>query len=117
MDSIFFFCCHLFSAVQMFLLSMPGFYDWTHMSQLLIEHEKSPTHKKAYQLWMELRNRLRLGKKPSILRIKELSRQRLGMKHTCTNLEKRIKNEIIDILASRIRNSLFIMFHKLNIIQ
>lgn len=55
LDSIFCFCCRLFSGVrQISLASVSGYSDWTHLSQLLSEHEKSPAHMKAYQLWMEL---------------------------------------------------------------
>ncbi|GBL81243.1 hypothetical protein AVEN_143572-1 [Araneus ventricosus] len=46
----------------MSLVSASGFYDWKHMYEQISEHEKSPNHMKAYELWVESNKRIRLGR-------------------------------------------------------
>ena len=59
-DSVFCFCCKLFSlkAIGISSLTHTGSNDWKNMSAILSSHEKSPEHLQNYQKWKELKQRL-----------------------------------------------------------
>ncbi|XP_047129453.1 zinc finger MYM-type protein 5-like [Hydra vulgaris] len=59
-DSVFCFCCKLFSmkAIGISSLTHTGSSDWKNMAAILSSHEKSPEHLQNYQKWKELHQRL-----------------------------------------------------------
>ena len=59
-DSVFCFCCKLFSlkAIGISSLTHTGSNDWKNMSAILSSIEKSPEHLQNYQKWKELKQRL-----------------------------------------------------------
>jgi hypothetical protein len=100
-DSIFCFCCRLFSTVRISLSSSTGFSDCKHMS----EHEKSVNHMRAFQLWTELHQRLRLGKtidvenQNSNLTLKPLSQTRWESRNNAITPFRFQIGEIYDALS------------------
>ncbi|XP_064111573.1 zinc finger MYM-type protein 1-like [Macrobrachium nipponense] len=59
-DSLYCFCCKLFSQ-KTFKLSRDGFNDWKTCSDSLKMHENSPEHTKNMGSWKELRSRIEKG--------------------------------------------------------
>lgn len=57
-NSIFCYCCKMFSNIKI-ALTFKGFNDWGHTSQFLDKHEKSLGHIKAFDDWKELEIRLK----------------------------------------------------------
>ncbi|XP_048084498.1 zinc finger MYM-type protein 5-like [Alosa alosa] len=60
-NSLFCFCCKLFSKRNIHLISS-GLSDWKHASSYLTSHENSPEHLNCMKAWKELAVRLRSGK-------------------------------------------------------
>ncbi|XP_070406261.1 zinc finger MYM-type protein 5-like [Nothobranchius furzeri] len=60
-DSLYCFCCKLFSQ-KAFKLSRHGFNYWKNCSETLKMHENSPEHTKNMGPWKELESRIRTGK-------------------------------------------------------
>ncbi|XP_064106943.1 zinc finger MYM-type protein 5-like [Macrobrachium nipponense] len=59
-DSLYCFCCKLFSQ-KTFKLSRDGFNDWKNCSDSLKMHENSPEHTKNMGSWKELESRIEKG--------------------------------------------------------
>lgn len=59
-DSLYCFCCKLFSQ-KTFKLSRDGFNDWKNCSDSLKMHENSPEHTKNMGSWKELESRIKKG--------------------------------------------------------
>lgn len=60
-DSVFCFCCKLFSKARI-SFTISGFNDWKHLYEALKAHETSPAHVHACVDWLETCNRLNLNK-------------------------------------------------------
>ncbi|KAJ8874723.1 hypothetical protein PR048_025589 [Dryococelus australis] len=61
-NSIFCYCCKLFSNEKISVTSASGFLNWRNMSGFLSHHEKSPVHIKVFHSWWELSQQLFSGK-------------------------------------------------------
>lgn len=57
-NSIFCFCCKLFTKNSSIAISSSGFKGWAHLTRLLPEHEQSPVHVENFKKWMEFEQRL-----------------------------------------------------------
>lgn len=58
LDSVFCFCCKLFSISSSTKLCSPGCNDWKHLGEILSMHESSVKHVECFQKWLEMENRL-----------------------------------------------------------
>lgn len=61
-NSVYCFCCKIFSDFSNAKLSTCGFNDWNHLSEHLKLHEKSKIHFRNLHLWSDLLERLRKDK-------------------------------------------------------
>ncbi len=59
-DTVFCFCCKLFST-KAIPLAECGYQNWRHLPEALSGHERSSSHVEAFGKWKELELRLRLG--------------------------------------------------------
>ena len=61
-DRAFCFCCRIFNRNPISALSISGYNDWKHMSDIVKQHEWSTNHFTTYSGWIEIESRLKLGK-------------------------------------------------------
>ncbi len=99
-NSLFCFCCKLFSKRNINLTSA-GMANWKHASDYLTSHENSPEHLNCMKAWKELSVRLKSGKTIDKLEMALLEAERVRWRAVLTRLAAIVQSLAVRNLALR----------------
>jgi len=89
-DCVLCYCCKLFSTHVNYeketSLSSKGTNDWRHLSEKLKTHERSISHYKSVEAWMELNNRISKGKTINHLEVTVMEREKIHWKNVLNRI-------------------------------
>lgn len=86
LDTVFCFCCKLFSVKSTAQLADKGSKDWRHLSDKLKSHETSPEHLSNTFKWREATKRLETNKGIDALQQKEMEREKAHWQAVLTRI-------------------------------
>lgn len=99
-NSLFCFCCKLFSKKKMYLANS-GLTDWKHASSLLTSHDSSPEHQNCMKTWKELAMRIKKGETIDKHEMALMEAERIRWREVLTRLTAIVQSLAIRNLALR----------------
>ena len=99
-NSLFCFCCKLFSK-RMINFTSSGMANWKHASTYLTSHENSPEHLKCMKAWKELAVRLKSGETIDKKEMALLEAERVRWRAVLTRLVAIVQSLAVRCLALR----------------
>lgn len=99
-NSLFCFCCKLFSK-KTIILTSSGLTDWKHASSLLTSHDNSPEHLNSMKIWKELAVRIKKGETIDNQEMALLEAEKMRWRAVLTRLTAIVQSLAVRNLALR----------------